>query len=79
LLVSSAHFPHVGLLADLVSVGYCAATKTLALGTALIAVIYSGQSNEGLLALPLICFSTGQMLQGNLLIEPLKRYARTAL
>ena len=65
-LISSQH-------PDAVAVAMCGATKTLALGMPLISVIYAGNPSAGILALPLIVYHASQILQGNVLIGPLKK------
>jgi solute carrier family 10 (sodium/bile acid cotransporter), member 7 len=62
--------------ADAVAMAMVAGTKTVALGIPIITAIFAHAPQQGLLSLPLIMYHAEQILLGNLLTEPLKRWVK---
>ena len=54
--------------ADTIAAVYCASTKTVALGIPMINVIFSGNVNVGVLAIPLLLYHALQLFFGQLLV-----------
>jgi len=56
----------------------CGATKTIALGFPMIAVLFGSQPNVGLLSLPLLIYHPSQIVIGSFFIRPLKAWVERA-
>ena len=62
--------------ADAVAMAMCAGTKTVALGIPIITAVFAHNPQQGIISLPLIIYHAEQILLGNLLTKPLKRWVR---
>ena len=62
--------------ADAIAMAMCAGTKTVALGIPIITAVFAHNPQQGIISLPLIIYHAEQILLGNLLTKPLKRWVR---
>ncbi|KAL7747201.1 LRR receptor-like serine/threonine-protein kinase RGI2 [Sorochytrium milnesiophthora] len=61
---------------DTVSIVYCGATKTMALGIPLIGIVYRTDPNVGLYSLPLLMYHATQLFVGGAMTDPFLRWTR---